>query len=122
MIEHHFPLFEAFFHINEALVAATAIEEVGILQLLNERTIDQHVDLFEESALLRFAKEGFEREAREAPNGLMAACMDGACQLSESFGLIHRVASTEGDISKWVGEDDVHDFIGRHQFALVEIP
>ena len=88
---------------------------------LDKRSIDEHVELLEEFALL-LMNEALERETRIAPDVLIGLAMDGACQVSESLGLIHGVTSRESDIGKGIGDDDLHQLGGGHLPTPLEIP
>ena len=119
---YHLAFFEGFLYIDDALVAAASEEEVGVVLRLDEGTIHQHVDELQELQLLGVLHQVLKEIAREAPDGLLALLSDGACQLSEALCLKHRVAAREGNVGEGIAHDFLHQLLGRHHRAMVDVP
>ena len=61
-------------------------------------------------------------EAGVAPDVLIGLPMDLSGQFCKGTGLIHRVATTEGDIGIGVSHDDLHDLVDAHLTSLIKSP
>ena len=116
------PLTDGGLHVDDTLVA-TATEHQRVIALaLDERSIDEDVNLIQELPLSRHVDECLKREARIAPDIFISTLMDGSRQLSKALRLVHRITSREGDVGIGVGLDDAHDIIRRHRMTTLKVP
>ena len=93
-----------------------------VAEALDEGAVDKHVNQFEQGALTGIVQQLFEGETGVAPDGLLRALADSTGQLGEALGLVHGVATGEGDVGVGVGLDDAHDFVGGHSMTSLEVP
>ena len=97
-------------HVDQTLVRAPSEEQIGVTQALHERSIDEHVKLFQQLPLVVVDKR-LKGETRKAPDILISIGMNGTCQIGKARCLIHRIATREGDVGKGVVDDDLQQFL-----------
>ena len=92
------------------------------MERLHERSVDQHVDLGQQFALI-LLYQALKRKARVAPHVFLRPTVYLPRQFGKACRLVHRVAPREGDAPRvGVGHDDAHNLLYGHLPSLVEIP
>ena len=116
------PLLKRAGNVDDTLVGAPTEYQIIVPQRFHKGAVYQHINLFQQGTLSRVVEQLLERKSRVAPYIFIGTRVNGLCQFSKTLGLIHRVATGEGDIGIGVGLYDTHHLIGGHGTSAGEIP
>jgi hypothetical protein len=105
-----------------ALIRAAAEMEFRVAKFLNERTVDQCIDIREKLAQALVRNNLFICKSCIAPDVLAGLLLDAACEFSKRFNLVERIASRECDIGKLICLHNLQKFIDGNFPAAIEIP
>ena len=92
-------------HIYQPLIGGTTKQQVGVVKLLDKRTVDKHVDILKQLTLF-LMDETLESKTGIAPDIFVGKGMDKPGQLGKACGLIHGIAARECDIGIGVIDND----------------
>ena len=107
--------------VNEALVAAAAETEGDVTLGLQERAVNEDVELSNDIEQCRVLLNLLPGEAGIAPHVVTQILLDAVDEGTGAVGLQQGVAATQGDGSLIIG-DDLHQFIKGTLFPTLEIP
>lgn len=94
-VENYFAFAERGLNVDEALVAAAAEKEVGVVEFLHKFAVYKHVEVFEKVAHLFVPENLLVGEAGVTPNGLVGLLLNHLGKFGKRCGLIKRVAARE---------------------------
>ena len=117
-----FLLFERTLDVYKTLIAASSEAELLVSQVLNERTVYQHIDVFQHLRLCRHANHLFKQIACVAPDGFSAPLFNGAGQFGKSFRLHHGVSACERDVCERVSQDGGENLFHAHALSGSDVP
>lgn len=107
---------------DDPLVRASAEMELRVFQSLDERAVNENVNVWEEHGKPLVRTDFFYGESGPAPDGLIGFGLDSPGQCSESLHLIERVASAERNIAEFVVGYHLHQVIDAHLVSVLEFP
>ena len=108
--------------VDDALVGATAEEEVGVALFQDEGAVHQDVQVRKKLREMGRCLDLFQGEAGPAPDGLGSLFLDATGQFGEGLDLVEGIAAGEGDVAHVIGLDQGQKVVHLHPSARIEIP